>query len=175
VLRLVEPEQLQYFPGQYLDLTVPGTSESRSFSMANPPTRDGRLEFVIKLYPGGLFSAYLDQRAAAGDRLEVEGPFGTFTLRDSRTSDLVFLAGGAGLAPVLALLRSMAERGIDRKATFYSASEGPATCASSGNWTPWPSGCRGSGTCPRCPTGWMASGRARPGSSPTSSGGARAT
>ena len=54
-----------------------------------------------------------------GDRLEVEAPFGTFTLRESRTSDLLFLGGGAGMAPMLGLLRSMAERGVDRKVTFY--------------------------------------------------------
>jgi propane monooxygenase reductase component len=119
VLRLVEPEEIKYFPGQYLDITVPGTQETRSFSMANPPGRDGLFEFVIKVYPDGLFSSYLAERLQVGDRLDVEGPFGTFTLRESRTSDLVFLAGGAGMAPVLGLLRSMAERGVERKAVFY--------------------------------------------------------
>ena len=87
--------------------------------MANPPGRDGLMEFVIKIYPGGLFSQFLADRVAVGDRLDVEGPFGAFTLRENRTGDLVFIAGGAGLAPVLALLRTMADRGIDRKCTFY--------------------------------------------------------
>lgn len=119
VLQLLEPSDLKYFPGQYLDLTAPGQDESRSFSMASPVDRDGRLDFVIKLYPGGAFSEYLKERAAPGDRIAVEGPFGTFTLRESRTSDLLFVAGGAGLAPVLALLRSMAERGVERRAVFY--------------------------------------------------------
>ena len=54
-----------------------------------------------------------------GDHLQVEAPFGTFTLRESRTSDLLFLGGGAGMAPMLGLLRSMAERGVQRKVTFY--------------------------------------------------------
>jgi propane monooxygenase reductase subunit len=54
-----------------------------------------------------------------GDHLQVEAPFGTFTLRESRTSDLLFVGGGAGMAPMLGLLRSMAERGVDRKVTFY--------------------------------------------------------
>jgi propane monooxygenase reductase subunit len=119
VVQLVEPEEIKFFPGQYFDFTVPGTDESRSFSMANPPNRDGRYEFVIKIYPGGVFSEFLSQRVRVGDRLEVEGPFGTFTLRESRTSDLIFVGGGAGIAPVLGLLRSMAERGVERKATFY--------------------------------------------------------
>ncbi|MDT7703899.1 MAG: propane monooxygenase reductase component [Pseudonocardiales bacterium] len=120
VLKLVEPDEIKFFPGQYLDLTIPGTTESRSFSMANTPDREGRLfEFVIKIYPDGQFSQYLATTVEVGDRLDVEGPFGTFTLRESRTSDLVFVGGGAGLAPVLGLLRSMAERGVDRRTTFY--------------------------------------------------------
>jgi propane monooxygenase reductase subunit len=119
VLKLVEPEEIKFFPGQYLDITVPDTDESRSFSMANVPGREGHFEFVIKVYPNGLFSEFLANKVAVGDRLEVEGPFGTFTLRESRTSPLVFLGGGAGLAPVLGLLRSMADRGVDRRAVFY--------------------------------------------------------
>lgn len=120
VVRLVEPRTLKFFPGQYLDFVVPGTGETRSFSMANTSVRDGgRLEFVIKVYPGGLFSQFLDTGLATGDRLEVTGPFGVFTLRDAPVADLVFVGGGAGMAPILALLRSMAERGIERKATFY--------------------------------------------------------
>ena len=117
VLKLIEPtDGIKFFPGQYLDLMVPGTDESRSFSMANTPGREGRFEFVIKVYPDGLFSEYLATKLAVGDRLDVEGPFGTFTLRESHNSPIVFLGGGAGMAPVLGLLRSMAERGVDRQA-----------------------------------------------------------
>lgn len=119
VVRLVKPDAFRFFPGQYLDFTVPGTEETRSFSMANTSTREGRLEFVIKVYPDGLFSHFLDTRLAVGDRLAVTGPFGVFTLRDAPEADLVFVGGGAGMAPILALLRSRAERGIERKATFY--------------------------------------------------------
>jgi propane monooxygenase reductase component len=120
VLRLIEPEEIKFFPGQYLDIVVPGTDETRSFSMANTPDREGGLfEFVIKCYPDGLFSSYLATKVQVGDRLDVEAPFGTFTLRESRTSDLIFVGGGAGLAPILGLLRSMAERGVQRNAVFY--------------------------------------------------------
>jgi propane monooxygenase reductase subunit len=86
--------------------------------MANTPGRDGVFEFVIRVYPGGLFSGVLADGIKPGDRLAVEGPFGAFRLRDS-TNDLLFVGGGAGIAPLLALLRSMAERGIDRPVTFY--------------------------------------------------------
>ncbi|MFN0283262.1 MAG: NADH:ubiquinone reductase (Na(+)-transporting) subunit F [Kineosporiaceae bacterium] len=120
VLRLVEPRDLTFFPGQYVDIAVPGTDLTRSFSMANTSTRDGGLlEFVIKVYPDGLFSQHLDGDLAVGDRLDITGPFGVFTLREGHAADLVFVGGGAGMAPILSLLRSMAERGDERKATFY--------------------------------------------------------
>jgi propane monooxygenase reductase subunit len=120
VIRLVEPATLKFFPGQYVDFAIPGTGETRSFSMANTPSGDnGLLEFVIKVYPNGLFSGYLDTEVAVGDQVEITGPFGVFTLRDNPDADLVFLGGGAGMAPILSLLRSMAERGIHRRATFY--------------------------------------------------------
>jgi propane monooxygenase reductase subunit len=120
VLRLVEPREIKFFPGQYVDIRVPGHEATRSFSMANTSSRDGGLlEFVIKVYPDGLFSHFLDTRLAVGDRLELTGPFGVFTLRDGHDADLIFLGGGAGMAPILSLLRSMAERGIKRRATYY--------------------------------------------------------
>ncbi|GIF22969.1 CDP-6-deoxy-delta-3,4-glucoseen reductase [Paractinoplanes tereljensis] len=117
VLQLIEPAEMTFFPGQYVDIKVPGTEITRSFSMAT--TSKKRLEFVIKVYPDGIFSSFLDQKLKVGDRLELTGPFGVFTLRDAPDRDLIFVGGGAGLAPILALLRSMAERGIQRKAVFY--------------------------------------------------------
>jgi propane monooxygenase reductase component len=121
VLRLVDPDaDFKFFPGQYVDIAVPGTDEVRSFSMANTSARESRqLEFVIKVYPDGLFSEYLDQTLKVGDRLTVAGPYGVFMLRDAPDKDLVFVGGGAGMAPILSLLRSMAERDIDRKAVYY--------------------------------------------------------
>ena len=123
VLRLIEPGEVKFFPGQYVDIAVPGTEETRSFSMANTNSRDGRLEFVIKVYPDGLFSHFLDTTLQVGDRLQLSGPYGVFTLREG-DDDLVFIGGGAGMAPILSLLRSMADRGLTRKATYYYGARG---------------------------------------------------
>ncbi len=123
VLRTLGEAPLSFFPGQYVDLVVPGTEETRSFSMANTPTGAGAgagdLEFVIRIYPGGLFSGHLDTELSVGDRLDLTGPFGTFTLRDGRESDLVFVGGGAGMAPILSVLRALAEKGSTRRIRFY--------------------------------------------------------
>ncbi len=121
VVKLVGSEPFQFFPGQYVDVTVPGSDqEIRSFSMANVSAAEsGQLEFVIRIYPGGLFSGILESGLQPGERLEINGPFGVFTLRDGRDSDLVFVGGGAGMAPILSVLRSLAEKGSTRKATYY--------------------------------------------------------
>ena len=120
--KLLEPGSMRYYPGQYVDIQIPGQAEHRSFSMATPPAPDGRLEFIIKRYPGGHFSGLLEGTLAVGDKLDVTGPYGTFTLKASSTERLVFAAGGAGMAPMLALLRQLAEAG-------QRASASPSTTA----------------------------------------------
>lgn len=116
-LRLVAPTTLAFKAGQYIDLLVPGTGEWRSYSMANPPSRNDVVELMIKLMPGGVFSTYLSERLRVGDRLTLQGPYGNFYLRDSARPAL-FIAGGSGMAPILALLRDMAERHDTRPVTY---------------------------------------------------------
>jgi propane monooxygenase reductase component len=120
VLRLVQPTDIKFFPGQYVDISLPDSEETRSFSMANTSAREsGQLEFVIRVYPDGLFSHFLDTQLSVGDRLDITGPFGVFTLREGRDGNLIFIGGGAGMAPILSVLRSLVERGITRQATYY--------------------------------------------------------
>jgi propane monooxygenase reductase subunit len=118
VLR-TEDGEMPFRSGQYVDIRLPGTDVVRSFSMANLPSDEGRLEFMIKLYPGGHFSGLLsDGSLKPGDELEVTGPYGVFTLRET-DRPLVFIGGGAGMAPILSLLRSMVESGVTRPAVYY--------------------------------------------------------
>lgn len=116
-LRLIEPTTLAFQAGQYVDVRVPGTTEWRSYSMANPPSRTGAIELMIKLMPAGVFSTYLTERLTVGDRLTLRGPYGNFSLRESGKPAL-FIAGGSGMAPILALLRAMAERMDARPVTY---------------------------------------------------------
>ncbi|MDQ2726519.1 MAG: 2Fe-2S iron-sulfur cluster binding domain-containing protein [Actinomycetota bacterium] len=118
-LRLVEPKEFAFSPGQYVDLTIPGTDRTRAFSMANTPETDDHLEFIIKLYPDGRFSKLLDGGLKAGDELTAKGPYGLCTLRAGSERDIVFIGGGAGMAPLLSLVRSLAEADSTRRATFY--------------------------------------------------------
>ncbi|MBO9521578.1 MAG: 2Fe-2S iron-sulfur cluster binding domain-containing protein [Nocardioidaceae bacterium] len=94
--------------GQYARLRVPGTDQWRSYSMAGTARALPELVFCVKLIPGGAMSAYLE-RAVPGDELEVEYPLGGFSLRGG-TGQHVFVAGGTGLAPVLAMVDELRER-----------------------------------------------------------------
>jgi propane monooxygenase reductase component len=124
-LKLRPEEPLEFRPGQYVDIGIPGTDEHRSFSMAN--TDAETLEFMIKQYPGGRFSGLLaDGAIKPGDTLEVTGPYGVFTLRRTSPRRLLFIGGGAGMAPILSLLRSMKESGSQREAAYYYGARGEA-------------------------------------------------
>jgi propane monooxygenase reductase component len=117
-LKLRPEEPLEFKPGQYVDIAIPGTDEHRSFSMAN--TDPETLEFMIKQYPGGRLSGLLaDGSIKPGDTLAVTGPYGVFTLRHSSPRRLLFIGGGAGMAPILSLLRSMKESRSEREAAYY--------------------------------------------------------
>jgi propane monooxygenase reductase component len=117
--------EMEFKPGQYADITIPGSDgEVRSFSMANLP--GGELEFMIKVYPDGHFSSLLAQDGIKpGDELEVTGPYGVFTLRGKSDRPLLFIGGGAGMAPILCLLRAMAESGNERPAVYYYGARTP--------------------------------------------------
>lgn len=103
-LDLAAGANLEYLPGQYCHLRVPGTDSWRSFSFANAPELGGgRLRFVARMLPAGQMSDYLRARARPGDAIEVEGPFGCFYLR-KRTRPVLMLAGGTGLSAFLGMI-----------------------------------------------------------------------
>ena len=117
-LEVTDPADFSFLPGQYIDVWVPGAEHARrSFSMANLPG-DGRIELIVKRYPGGRFSSLLDGAIAPGDELRFTGPYGAFHLRHG-DRPVLMVAGGSGMAPILSLLRKLAHEGTDRPVRFY--------------------------------------------------------
>ncbi len=106
-------DSLAFLPGQYVNIAVPGTEESRSYSFSSAP-QDKELTFLVKLTPGGVMSTYLEERAEVGEEITFTGPHGSFFLRES-DAPLLLLAGGTGLAPVLAILRTLEGNRSDRQ------------------------------------------------------------
>ncbi|MDE3009338.1 MAG: ring-hydroxylating dioxygenase ferredoxin reductase family protein [Pseudomonadota bacterium] len=100
-------QPLAFLPGQYVRITVPGSSESRAYSFSSPPDRS-ELSFLIRDVPGGLMSGYMRERAVPGDTVALSGPYGSFYLRPVERPVLM-LAGGTGLAPFLSMLHWLAD------------------------------------------------------------------
>ncbi|MGF6222648.1 anthranilate 1,2-dioxygenase electron transfer component AntC [Pseudomonas sp. YL-218 TE3947] len=103
-------QQLDFLPGQYARLQVPGTDGQRSYSFANRPNGSNQLQFLIRLLPDGLMSNYIRERSLIGDEIMLEAPLGAFYLRHV-DKPLVFVAGGTGLSAFLGMLDQLAERG----------------------------------------------------------------
>nr|WP_314530117.1 benzoate 1,2-dioxygenase electron transfer component BenC [uncultured Pseudomonas sp.] len=104
-----------FLPGQYVNIGVPGSGQTRSYSFSNRPG-DTCATFLIKHVPGGLMSGWLAQ-AEVGDAVPMTGPLGSFYLREV-TRPLLLLAGGTGLAPFLSMLEVLAERQETRTITL---------------------------------------------------------
>ncbi|WP_067892312.1 2Fe-2S iron-sulfur cluster-binding protein [Nocardia vaccinii] len=124
-LRPVEPAAYEYKSGQYSDLRIPGTEDHRSFSMATTQSTSEHIEFLIKKYPGGRFAGLLEDGISVGDEISLTGPYGSFTLKEGHVLPLVFIGGGAGMAPILSLLRHMSETGNTRQVHFYYGARTP--------------------------------------------------
>jgi NAD(P)H-flavin reductase len=110
---------VDFDPGQFVQLQVPGRDERRAYSPANTPNWDGILELLVRIVPGGVFSTYLVSEASIGDPLIVHGPQGAFGLQERGLRPRWFVAGGTGLAPVLSMLRRMADWGDPQPARLY--------------------------------------------------------
>lgn len=106
-LRIPPKSFLRFLPGQYIDVLADGIR--RSYSLANAPRADNLLELIIKKYPGGRLSDFWFNRARVNELVRLEGPFGTFFLRDPSPVNITFLATGTGIAPVKAILEELAK------------------------------------------------------------------
>jgi len=102
---------LAFLPGQYVNLSVPGSDQSRAYSFSSLQ-KDGEVSFLIRNVPGGLMSSFLTSLAKAGDSMSLAGPLGSFYLRPIQRP-LLLLAGGTGLAPFTAMLEKIAEQGSE--------------------------------------------------------------
>ncbi|WP_236185948.1 benzoate 1,2-dioxygenase electron transfer component BenC [Pseudomonas juntendi] len=103
--------RLAFLPGQYVNLKVPGSEQTRAYSFSSLQ-KDGEVSFLIRNVPGGLMSSFLTNLAKAGDSMSLTGPLGSFYLRPIRRP-LLLLAGGTGLAPFTAMLEKIAEQGSE--------------------------------------------------------------
>lgn len=108
-LKITADEDIAFLPGQYVNIQVPGTEESRAYSFSSTPG-SRELSFLIRNVPGGLMSSWLVGKAKTGDKVTLAGPMGIFYLRPVGRP-LLMLAGGTGLAPFLSMLEHLKASG----------------------------------------------------------------
>lgn len=116
-------DPLAYTPGQYVLLEdAAGAIAPRSYSIANAPRADGVISLLVTRVAGGQTSTWVHDRLTAGETVCVSGPYGTFVDDPASTAPALFLAGGSGLAPILALLEAgLAERRRPALTLVFSA------------------------------------------------------
>jgi NAD(P)H-flavin reductase/ferredoxin len=117
-LRLTLDHTFDYYPGQFVELGVPGRpGEWRAYSIANAAGDGPDLEFILKRIPDGAFSGQIDT-LAVGQAMGLRGPFGTSYLRDG-DGPILLVATGSGLAPLRAMLQDACVGGDSREIQFY--------------------------------------------------------
>ena len=106
------PDWPGHLAGQHVDVRLTaadGYSAVRSYSIASAPSSEKRLEITVERLPNGEVSPYLTQQVAVGDRLELRGPIGGwFVWRTQQTEPIQLIAGGSGIVPLMAMIRSHA-------------------------------------------------------------------
>jgi 3-ketosteroid 9alpha-monooxygenase subunit B len=120
----VPPELLARFayrPGQFLTVRVPSAAggSARCYSLSSAPQTDTHHTITVKRTPGGPVSNWICDHVKAGDDLEVMPPGGTFT-PDSLDRDVLLLAGGSGITPVMSILKAVLAAGTGRVALVYA-------------------------------------------------------
>lgn len=112
-LSLPPNESLRFRAGQYIDILL-RDGRRRSFSMANTPAQGNLLEFHIRKVPGGHFTTQVFEELNEKDILRLQGPFGTFFIRDDSQQPAILIGGGTGLAPLKSIIEQVMEDGCDR-------------------------------------------------------------
>ncbi|MCB5185682.1 CDP-6-deoxy-delta-3,4-glucoseen reductase [Methylobacillus gramineus] len=117
-LKLPSNERMQFMAGQYIEFLLKD-GRRRAFSLANAPYHDRFLELHMRLVPGGQFTHYVFSEMQEKTILRLEGPFGTFYLREESDSPVIFVAGGTGFAPVKGIIEHALHHGVQRKMILY--------------------------------------------------------
>ncbi len=116
-LKLPSSERMQFLPGQYIDFLLKD-GKRRSFSLANAPEEDELLELHVRHVPGGQFSEHVFSAMKPKDILRINGPLGSFFLRES-DKPAIFVAGGTGFAPIKSLLGHAFHHRMERRMVLY--------------------------------------------------------
>jgi CDP-4-dehydro-6-deoxyglucose reductase len=117
-LRLPANERLQFLAGQYIEFLLKDGSR-RSFSMGNAPHDDELIQLHVRHVPGGQFTDHVFGKMKERDILRLQGPLGTFFLREDSAKPIVFVASGTGFAPIKSIIERALFKGVSRPMVLY--------------------------------------------------------
>jgi len=118
ILKIPGSQSLQYLAGQYLDIEHP-EFEPRAFSIANAPVNSNLLELHIRLVEGGQFTNFVFNALTEKTILRIEGPKGSFFLREESDRPIIFIAGGTGFGPIKAIIENLILTNSSRTVYLY--------------------------------------------------------
>ena len=119
-LKLIEPKEIKFKPGQYVQVMVPGEGEPvyRAYSISSSPSVKNNIELLVRLIPGGLCSSYL-HNVKVNEEITFTGPYGEFALDISPDNELICVGGGCGMAPMRSILRHLKDVAPGIKCSLY--------------------------------------------------------
>ena len=121
---------MDFIPGQFvmlgLNLDVGGEKKlvKRAYSIASSPTKKDCIEFTFNIYPQGQLSPHLYNLKVGGD-VYLDGPYGKFIFKEEETKDAVFLGAGAGLTPLMSMIRYIVDKKLQTKPTLLYSVKTP--------------------------------------------------
>lgn len=125
--RFKSESSANFLPGQFAMLELPGVGSSRAYSMSNIGNDENEWHFQIRYVENGRGTSYLFNTLKIGGEIEIDGPYGLAWLREDTQRDIVCIAGGSGLAPMVSIARGAASSGIlkNRKLYFFYGARTP--------------------------------------------------
>lgn len=128
--RLPEGEEIKFKPGQFVQLMAPeyeGNDEEvyRAYSIASSAADKHHIELFIGYVPDGIATTYVHQHLKVGDTVKINGPYGDFYYQEDNDREMILVAVGTGIAPIISILNHMKENDIQRKAVFYFGAKTP--------------------------------------------------
>jgi Na+-transporting NADH:ubiquinone oxidoreductase subunit F len=122
-LSLIEPSDITFTPGQYVQLQsnpygAVKERVTRAYSIASRSSEQEYIDLLIRLVPEGICTTWVHEYLKAGDSIRFTGPMGDFKLHEG-SGEIIMVAGGSGMAPMIPILGELEEKQISRKTTFF--------------------------------------------------------
>ncbi len=119
-LSLIEPKEIDYRPGQYIQILAYGPDGAvfRAYSISSPSYEKEKIQLIVRLVPGGIASTYI-HNLKEGDEVVFTGSFGEFKLSQDPNTAIVCVGGGAGMAPISNIIYSMYKQMPNRKCYLF--------------------------------------------------------